>query len=57
MHRRLTSNAIDHQRVELFLAVLAHARQVGGSLSIPVKQVVQQGQPHLLRGPAVGVDV
>ena len=55
--RGLTADAVDHERVQLLLAVLALAGQVGHGLDLAVEQVVQQGQGHLLRRPAVGGDV
>ena len=53
----LTSDAIDHEGVQLLFAMLAHAREVRGSLGVPVKQVVQQGESHLLCRATVGMDV
>ena len=53
----LTSYAVDHEWVELFLAVFAHAWQVGARLHVTVKQVVQEGQTHLLCRPTVRRDV
>ena len=37
--------------------MFAHPREVGTSLRFPVKQVIQQGQRHLLRGATIGMDV
>ncbi len=39
----LTANAIDHERVQLLLAMFTLARQVRHGLDFPMKQVVQQG--------------
>ena len=49
----LTSDAVDHERVELLLAVLAQTRQIGARLRFAVKQVVEEGQGHLLGRAAV----
>ena len=53
----LTSDAVDHERVELLLAVLAQTRQVRARLRLAVKQVVEEGQGHLLGRAAVRVNV
>lgn len=53
----LTANAVDHEWVQLLLAMLALAGQVRDSLHLTVKQVVQQGERHLLRCAAVTADV
>ena len=53
----LTSDAVDHERVELLLAVLAQTRQIGARLRLAVKQVVEEGQGHLLGRAAVRVNV
>ena len=53
----LTADAVDHEGVQLLLAMLALAGQVGHGLDLPVEQVVQKGQRHLLRRSAVGGDV
>ncbi len=54
---RLTSDAVDHERVQLFLAVLPLSGEVGHGLHLAVEQVVQQRQGHLLRRATVGADV
>ena len=38
---RLTSYSVDHQRVELFLAVFAEAGEIRARLHVSVKQVVE----------------
>lgn len=53
----LTSNAIDHERVQLFLAMLALAGKVGDGLHLTVEQVVQQCQGHFLCRATVGANV
>lgn len=53
----LTPDAVDGQGVELLLAVLALAREVGDSLHLAVEEVVQQRERHLLGRAAVGADV
>ena len=55
--RELTADSVDHERVQLLLAVLALAGEVGHGLHLAVKQVVQQRERHLLRRAAVGADV
>lgn len=54
---KLTANPVDHERVQLLLAMFALAREVGHGLDLPVEQVVQQGQRHLLWRAAVCADV
>lgn len=54
---RLTSDAVDHERVQLFLAVLPLSGEVGDGLHLAVEQVVQQRQGHLLCRATVGADV
>lgn len=53
----LTADAVDHEWVQLLLAVLALARQVRDGLHLTVKQVVQQCERHLLRRATVTADV
>ena len=50
-----TSDAIDHERIQLLFAMFAHARQVGCCLCVAIKQIIQQGQGHLLWCAAVGM--
>ena len=53
----LTANAIDHERVQLLLAMFALAREVWHGLDLPMEQVVQQRQSHFLCGAAVCGDM
>lgn len=51
----LTSNAVDHERIQLALAMFAHTREVGGGLGLSIEEVVEKGKGHLFRGSTVGV--
>lgn len=53
----LTANAIDHEWVQLFLAVYSLAREVWHGLDLSMKQVVQQCQCHFLCCAAVCGDM
>lgn len=53
----LTPDPVDGEGVELLFAVLPLAREVGHSLHLPMEEVVQQRQRHLLGRAAVGADV
>lgn len=53
----LTADAVDHERVQLLLAMFALAGEVRHGLDFPVEQVVQQCQCHFLCCAAVGGDV
>ena len=55
--KKRTSQAVDEQRVQLFLAVPAESTEVGARLSITIKQIVEQRQRHLLRRSTVGLNV
>lgn len=54
---RLTANAIDHERVQLLLAMFALAGEVRHGLDLPMEQVVQQRQGHFLCCAAVRGDM
>lgn len=54
---RLTADAVDHEWVQLFLAVLPLSGEVGDGLHLAVEQVVQQRQGHFLCRATVGADV
>lgn len=53
----LTADAVDHERVQLLLAMFALAREVWHGLDLSVEQIVQQCQCHFLRCATVGGDV
>lgn len=53
----LTADAVDHERVQLLLAMFALAREVWHGLDLSVKQIVQQCQCHFLCCAAVSGNV
>lgn len=53
----LTADAVDHERIQLLLAMLALPRQVRDGLHLTVEQVVQQRKRHLLWRAAITADV
>lgn len=53
----LTADAVDHERVQLLLAMFALAGEVWHGLDLSVEQVVQQCQCHFLCCAAVGGNV
>lgn len=55
--RILTTNSVDHEWVQLLLAMFALTGEVGHGLDLPVEQVVQQGQRHLLGRAAICADM
>lgn len=57
MTGQLTSDAVDHEWIQLLLAMLALAREIGHGLHLAVEQVIKQRQCHLLCRAAVSADV
>lgn len=53
----LTTDAVDHERIELFLPVLPLPRKVRDRLDFSMEKVIKQRQRHLLSRPAIGADV
>lgn len=53
----LTTDAVNHERIELLLPVLPLARKVRDGLDFSMEKVVEQRQRHLLSSPAIGADV
>ncbi len=52
-----TAYAVYHERVQLFLAMFAHARQIGIGLRFAIKQIIKQSQRHLLSSAAIGMNM